>query len=438
MNIRMTNTMMINNYLVNVNNNLNNMSILQNQLSTGHSVNKASDNPAAALRIMKLNAEIEANEQYNTNISTVSNWLDTTDTALNQAGNVLSRLKTLLVKAGDGTYSEDELSAIKNEVEGLRDQYVQALNTTFDGSYIFGGTKSLSTPVTTDANGKICYANGEGKPLVLYKDAQSGAFTQSETTDNTAINITDPNADNYDSAAKTAVDNEIASLEAISSTDITTDQANRLNELKALRDGTKSAYKSVEDGSITSKSTTANKSVRIEDLTQAEIDSLDDTMKSFVNNGLTNIKQTGEQLNAEIAKNVIVKYNMNATDFLVFEDKDGNQVNMPDLFDNIINALDNPTEENRKKLTGEYSTLTDSAITNLLNKRSEVGALQNRMEKAESTNEDQTYNMKKVLSGLQDIDITEKIMDYTTLQTVYVASLQTSASILPKTLMDYI
>lgn len=437
MNIRMTNTMMINNYLVNVNNNLNKMSTLQNQLSTGYCVNKASDDPGASLRIMKLNAEITANKQYNTNISTVSNWLDTTDTALNQAGNVLSRLKTLLVKAGDGAYGPDELDAIKNEVEGLRDQYTQALNTTFDGSYIFGGTKSLSTPVTTDANGKICYANSKGEPLVLYKNASTGDFTQNTTTANSQVNIVSP-ATADDRAAKTAVDNEIATLEAIPASNRTTDQNSRLNELKAMQNGSKPAYKSASNGTITSKATTPNESVRIEELTQTQINSLSGTMRTFVTDGLTNIKQCKEELNAEVSKNVIVKYNMTASDFLEFKDKNGNEINMSDLFDNIINALDNPTEDNLKKLTGEYNTAVDSAITNLLDKRAEVGALQNRMEKAGSVNEDQTYNMKKVLSGIQDIDITEKIMDYTVLQTVYVASLQTSASILPKTLMDYI
>ena len=37
-----------------------------------------------------------------------------------------------------------------------------------------------------------------------------------------------------------------------------------------------------------------------------------------------------------------------------------------------------------------------------------------------------------------DIDITEKVMEYSVMQTVYMASLQTSAKVIQPSLLDYI
>ena len=53
-------------------------------------------------------------------------------------------------------------------------------------------------------------------------------------------------------------------------------------------------------------------------------------------------------------------------------------------------------------------------------------------------NVDQNFNMTEILSKTEDIDITEKTMEYATMQTIYMASLQTSAKVLQPSLLDYL
>jgi hypothetical protein len=60
------------------------------------------------------------------------------------------------------------------------------------------------------------------------------------------------------------------------------------------------------------------------------------------------------------------------------------------------------------------------------------------MDSAQATNEDQNYNMTSILSEVGDVDYTQKTMEYSVAQTVYTASLQTSAKVLTKTLLDYL
>ena len=60
------------------------------------------------------------------------------------------------------------------------------------------------------------------------------------------------------------------------------------------------------------------------------------------------------------------------------------------------------------------------------------------MDSAKSKNEDETYNMKDILSQTEDIDFTQKTMEYEIMYTVYTASLQVSSKVLTKTLMDFL
>ena len=180
---RITNGMLVSNYMTNTNRNLNNMQKLQNQLSSGKEISKVSDDPYKASRAMQLYTEINANKQYNENIKDVTNWLDTTDTALNQISNVFSRMRELMVTAGNGAYGADEKKAIQDEIKELNNQLCQILNTNFDGAYIFGGTKSTSKPLIVDASGNIKYANKDGNPIDVYLNA-AGEVVNEPTTNN--------------------------------------------------------------------------------------------------------------------------------------------------------------------------------------------------------------------------------------------------------------
>ena len=103
---RITNSMLVNNYTRNSQRNLNKMQTLQTQLSTGKLYSKPSDNPVKVSRIMGLYSDISANEQYNENIKDTSSWLDTTDAAVGEIKNLLSRVRELMGTVGNG--SEDD------------------------------------------------------------------------------------------------------------------------------------------------------------------------------------------------------------------------------------------------------------------------------------------------------------------------------------------
>ena len=145
--MRITNQMMSKSFLRDLNRNQNHMKNLNNQLTSGKEIRRPSDNPFKVARSMQLNRDIASNSQYNENIKDTTNWLDTTDTALEQLGNSFQRFRELMVSAGNAAYSSDEKKAIKDEMNEKVNEIAQILNTTFDGKYIFGGTKISSKPI---------------------------------------------------------------------------------------------------------------------------------------------------------------------------------------------------------------------------------------------------------------------------------------------------
>lgn len=111
-------------------------------------------------------------------------------------------------------------------------------------------------------------------------------------------------------------------------------------------------------------------------------------------------------------------------------------IDVSKLLTNIIADLGQ--NGNINNLTTVHLKDIQSVTANLLKQRSEVGTYQNRMEAAQTNNETQNYNMTDILSKTEDIDLAEKTMDYSMMQTVYTAALQTSAKILPMTILTYL
>ncbi len=170
--MRITNQMMSKSFLRDLGRNQSYMKKINDQLTSGKEIRRPSDNPFKAARSMQLNSDIGANTQYNENIKDTTNWLDTTDTALEQLGNSFQRFRELMVSAGNAAYGSDEKKAIRDEMNEKVNEITQILNTSFDGKYIFGGTKGSSKPVgsTKDlesGNNFIHLSGNEGETLSL-------------------------------------------------------------------------------------------------------------------------------------------------------------------------------------------------------------------------------------------------------------------------------
>jgi len=97
---------------------------------------------------MRLRANIVENTQYVRNMKDGIGFLDTLDSALDDATSIIQRLRELIVYAGTDTNGPLERSAIKQEVAQLREHMIVVANSNYGGKYIFAGTNVTERPYT--------------------------------------------------------------------------------------------------------------------------------------------------------------------------------------------------------------------------------------------------------------------------------------------------
>lgn len=135
---------------------------LQQEVSTGRRVNRPSDDPAAALRIIPLTNDLRHLDQLAENISLARESLNTGAAALEDGSSLMQRLRELTMQASNGTISDTDRSSIAAEVEQLLNQMVSIANSKRGETYLFAGTNSDRQPfdMITDAGGTRVVYNG--------------------------------------------------------------------------------------------------------------------------------------------------------------------------------------------------------------------------------------------------------------------------------------
>lgn len=142
---------------------------LQEQLATGLRVNNPSQGPLDARRAISARGEIAAVEQYQTNISNVGPQLLESTTSVQTTIDILHRVRELTLQGGNGTNSQSNRIEIANEVNQLLESAFAQANHQTNGRYIFGGTRTLNAPfvATRDVNGDITSVNFEGNDSTM-------------------------------------------------------------------------------------------------------------------------------------------------------------------------------------------------------------------------------------------------------------------------------
>jgi flagellar hook-associated protein 3 FlgL len=140
--MRITNNMLINNMIDYIGNNLGRMEKLQMQMATGKKISVPSDDPVAAARALKLRTDVSEIEQYKRNVKDAQSWMDITENALSNMGDVLHRARVLAVGGSNGTLSTEDSQKYAEEIKQLRTQLIQIGNSTYAGRHIFSGYKT--------------------------------------------------------------------------------------------------------------------------------------------------------------------------------------------------------------------------------------------------------------------------------------------------------
>lgn len=157
------------------------MSILQEQASTGSRINRASDDPTAAYRILGLNTNDKSLENYINNLSEVISTLELSSTIVQDITAGFSDAITRITQISSGVYDDAARQRTAEGINDLLEQIVSLANTKHMDQYLFGGTSTGSAPYSVErTNGKITkvtYAGSfENRDIEVSPGVESSAF----------------------------------------------------------------------------------------------------------------------------------------------------------------------------------------------------------------------------------------------------------------------
>ncbi|QNG60254.1 flagellar hook-associated protein FlgL [Bacillus sp. PAMC26568] len=153
--MRVTQSMLASSSLRSLSRSYEKMGTYQDQLATGKKINRPSDDPVVAMKGMHYRTNLTEVEQYQRNISEAYQWMENSEAGIEQGTQVLQRVRELMVQAGNGSNSPDDLKAIGAEIKQLKEDLVGSANTQVAGNYIFNGTETKTPPVTLNADGTV-------------------------------------------------------------------------------------------------------------------------------------------------------------------------------------------------------------------------------------------------------------------------------------------
>ena len=145
--MRITNKMMTNNMMSNINKNKLSLNTLEQQYSSGKKIQRPSDDPIVTVRALKLRTNLtELKQYYEKNIPDAMSWMNLTESALNTVNEILRQVNKYCGQGSSDTLTAKDRSAIVSNLEQMKQQIYQEGNANYAGRYVFTGFKT-DTPL---------------------------------------------------------------------------------------------------------------------------------------------------------------------------------------------------------------------------------------------------------------------------------------------------
>jgi len=132
---------------LNKNTNLMNSSL--EKLSSGYSINSASDNAAGLAISEKMRSQIQGLDQASSNSQDAISLAQTADGALDETTSILERMRELAVQASSDTLTDDDRTSIQDEVDELSQEIDRISNDTeYNTKKLLNGDSGATTAVS--------------------------------------------------------------------------------------------------------------------------------------------------------------------------------------------------------------------------------------------------------------------------------------------------
>lgn len=144
--MRMTNKIMRNNSLYNINLNKTLEDKLTNQMTNQSKIVRPSDDPVIAIRALRLRSNVtNVTQYYDKNAPDADQWLNVTGKAMDTVNKILTDLYKQAQDASNKYLGSEDLSIILEQMASLTDEFYSSGNVDYAGRYVFSGYRTDTT-----------------------------------------------------------------------------------------------------------------------------------------------------------------------------------------------------------------------------------------------------------------------------------------------------
>lgn len=146
--MRITNKIISQNSITNINNNKVLENKLNTQLATGSKINRPSDDPVVAIRALRLRTNLNQVSQYYTkNIPDAESWLDVTESAISTVIEIVTDMYSNCTQGAAGFNTADDRSKVLENLKALQQEVYATGDADYAGRFVFTGYRT-DTPLT--------------------------------------------------------------------------------------------------------------------------------------------------------------------------------------------------------------------------------------------------------------------------------------------------
>ncbi|MBR4026071.1 MAG: flagellar hook protein [Lachnospiraceae bacterium] len=403
------------------------------KLSSGYQINRAADDAAGLSISEKMRKQIRGLEQASTNAQDGISAVQTAEGALGEVHSMLQRMNELAVQAANGTNSKDDRQAIQDEIEQLTTEIDRVAETTkFNETYLLKGSGKTATLSITAKDAGIT-------GVMLGAGTGTAKFTMKALKEGETINIGSKGYTIGTSIAAISAaiqDADEGSIITINGTAyIVASETNvgegeyKIEDIQSIiRDGDKvlfgtktyaamldKADDGIGDNDVSFISITQAYKLIAEELKIASSVGVDPGHEATVTLLDADTAATATQITFRITEGTVkASQNLQMTLHVGADADEGNKIALKlDAMDSAGLGIKhmNVVDESGAKATYAIDSIAE-AITKVSQQRSEMGAIQNRLEHSITNLDNVAENTTSAESTIRDTDMAEAMVEY--------------------------
>ena len=389
------------------------LTTLQENLTSGKRVVRASDDPVSAAQAERALNRLSRIQTEQRALETQRNAIAQAESSLGDAVSLVQNFRELVVNAGSATLTPNDRATIANQLQGLREQLVEVANRKdTNGIPLLGALGSALAPFLGPLSSSPDYVFA-GLP----GQTSSNGVTIPGTVDGDAAFMFDPNRDGVYTASVSAIPN---------ARQLTTTPVTPVDKSLITGDNYTITFSAVGPGATTGTSTATYTLTN----TTTGISSPAVTVPDYPTDKPVTISVTGIP-----GLTFDIKGNPDNGDIVTLQPS-------PSMFstlDSAINGIRSAPNSNAAiQAVGQALANMDVGLERLHNIRGFAGELLNRADRITGDQEKRSIQLEADRSRAEDLDMIKGISDFQNQQVGYEAALKSYAQVQKLSLFNFI